>query len=295
MTGYDAIVASEVAQITTDITGKDTANSIDPADVGNNMVNTPTNLIPFINKINNFTVYTGTADPSSGLGEEGDYYYQTNGGTSLGVWRRDVEDWAFQCEVPLGVSYQDGIITGLRTQLIVDYVNVTSGSWAINSLIYSKSTPTAITFDVAEIGSDRIDTIYANALNQVLYLAGSPSGIPVKPTLPANTIEVDSIYVPADGTGNPYLFSAGSDITPSTTNYDIDRTQSNLETDGTMLLELPAKRVPVGIRIDYDYTATGGGIGTKNLSPNWENGILYGFDAPDLGGLNIQVITIKIQ
>lgn len=211
MTGYDAVADSEILQITNDITGKSDENSIDPADVGNNMASIPDGLRPFIAKINDFMTYTSTGVPSNGLGVEGDYYYRTNGGVNIEVYRKNTLTWDLQCTIPLGISYQDGIIIGLRTQIDVpaNSVSVTAGNWAINNVIYSKSIPTFLTYDAPEVGSDRIDTIYANTSGQILLETGAPSGSPVKPVLPVDTIEVDSIYVPASGTGDAYLFSAG--------------------------------------------------------------------------------------
>jgi len=211
MTGFEATKTSRNDAVNTDIVGKDTVNSIDPADVGNNIIENLNALTPFIEAINNFTFYNGTANPNDANGVEGDVYQQTNGGSSITIWRKTTTNWVIQDVLPLGITFQNGIITGLRTQLFLDTlsVNVTSGSWAIGNVIYSKAIPTVINYDAPEVGSDRIDTIYADTNGDILYLAGSPSGSPVKPTLPVDTIEVDSIYVPADGTGSAYLFSAG--------------------------------------------------------------------------------------
>ncbi len=212
MTGYQAVIDARTAAITTDITGKNTVNSIDPADVGNNMVTDLEVLKPFIDAINAFTIYTGTTNPLDALGVENDEYWQTNGGTSFVVWRKTTTTWAVQATIPLGISYNDGIIIGLRTQIDIasESVSVSAGNWAIDNVIYSKAIPTVLNYDTPVVGSDRIDTIYANTLGQILYLEGAPSGSPVKPALPVNTIEIDSIYVPALGAGDAYLFSAGA-------------------------------------------------------------------------------------
>lgn len=214
MTGFDATKTTRNNAVNDDIVAKDTVNSIDPADVGNNIIQNLEALTPFIEAINNFTFYNGTSNPNDANGVEGDVYQQTNGGSSITIWRKTTTTWVIQDILPLGITFQNGIITGLRTQLFLDTlsVNVTSGSWAINNIIYSKAIPTVINYNAPEVGSDRIDTIYSDTNGDIIYLAGSPSGTPVKPTLPANTIEVDSIYVPAIGTGSAYLFSAGEGV-----------------------------------------------------------------------------------
>ena len=214
MTGFDAAADSEIVVINESIIGKDTPNSIEPADVGDMGVAILNLLKPFIGNINAFAIFTGTPNPLDTLGAENDIYFQTNGGVSIVVWRKTTTSWEVQATVPLGVSYQDGIIIGLRTQLFLETlsVNVTSGSWAINNVIYSKGTPTILNYNTPAIGSDRIDTIYATTAGTILYIAGAPSGTPVKPNLPANTIEVDSIYVPASGTGDAYMFSSGTGV-----------------------------------------------------------------------------------
>lgn len=212
MTGFDPQADSYILQVNNDVVGQTTANSIDPGDVGSIGINLANIVRPYIAKINNFTFFTGTGLPLPAQGAEGDYYLRTNGGTSIGFYRRDTTDWSLQMTLPLGIAYNDGIIVGLRTQIDVPTtsVNVSAGNWAINNSIYGKSSPTVLNYDAPEVGSDRIDTIYADTIGNILYLAGSPSGSPVKPTLPANTIEVDSIYVPSQGTGSAYLFSAGT-------------------------------------------------------------------------------------
>lgn len=211
MTGWDAFKTSYNATVNTDVVGQTTPNSVDTADVGNIGIDLADGLEPFIDKINAFVFFTGTSVPSDLDGDENDVYVQTNGGVSLVIWRKTTTTWAVQATVPLGISYQDGIIIGLRTQIDVpaNSVSVTAGNWAINNVIYSKSIPTFLTYDAPEVGSDRIDTIYANTSGQILLETGAPSGSPVKPVLPVDTIEVDSIYVPASGTGDAYLFSAG--------------------------------------------------------------------------------------
>lgn len=234
MTGYQPVLTNYIQGVNNDVVGKIDVNSVDTADVGNVGINLGNILTPFIGAINNFVFYTGTANPDSTLGIENDVYAQTNGGTSLVLWRKNTTSWVVQSTIPLGISYQDGIIIGLRTQIDLDTrsVSVSSGNWAINNIIYSKGTPTFITYNVPETGSNRIDTIYANTSNQILYLAGAPSATPVKPTLPADTIEVDSIYVPASGTGSAYLFTQGTSNNVSTT----IRTEIPITADGDFVI-----------------------------------------------------------
>lgn len=291
MTGFDATKTSRNDAVNTDIVGKDTVNSIDPADVGNNIIENLEALTPYINAINAFTFYSGTANPNDANGVEGDIYQQTNGGSSITIWRKTTTNWVVQDVLPLGITFQNGIITGLRTQLFLDTlsVNVTSGSWAIGNIIYSKAIPTTINYDAPVVGSDRIDTIYADTNGDILYLSGAPSGSPSKPALPANTIEVDSIYVPASGTGSAYLFSAGTANDYPNPISDVIKTNDDVDIDGFINYELPTGKTIIGVRIDQVLSSVAKVI---NLWPSYEDGIIYGFtklDSPDT-----QTITIKI-
>jgi len=114
MTGFDAIKTARNSAVNTDIVGKDTPDSIDPADVGNNIIENLNALTPFMDAINAFTFYTGTANPADVLGVENDVYIQTNGGTTLVFWRKTTSTWAVQATIPLNIAFQNGIITGLR-------------------------------------------------------------------------------------------------------------------------------------------------------------------------------------
>lgn len=57
----------------------------------------------------------------------------------------------------------------------------------------------------------------------------------------------------------------------------------------------PSGNIPLGIRIDYNYTSSGGGIGVKNLTVNAENDILYGFENPSFGTQTIRIFSSAIN
>jgi len=56
----------------------------------------------------------------------------------------------------------------------------------------------------------------------------------------------------------------------------------------------PADNAPFVVRIDYDYTSSGGGVGYKNLMPSFDNDIIYGFEDPALGTQTIRVFSTNI-
>ena len=289
MTGFDATKTTRNNAVNDDIVAKDTVNSIDPADVGNNIIQNLEALTPFIEAINAFTIYTGSDNPNDANGVEGDEYWQTNGGVSLRVWRKTTTNWVIQTVIPLGISYQDGIIIGLRTQMLgFDSVQVTSGSWAIGNVVYSKAIPTILAFEPAEIGSDRIDLIYADKLGQVLYLEGAPSGTPIKPDLPADTIEVDAIYIPASGTGLPYLFSSGT-ANEVPTNPTVTANQADLIDDGFGGLYLPASLPSGFVPANYAIINKIGVITYQPISLSLDGTTFTGFLDND-----VQTITIKL-
>jgi len=56
----------------------------------------------------------------------------------------------------------------------------------------------------------------------------------------------------------------------------------------------PADNTPFVVRIDYDYTISGGGTGYKNLFPSFDNDIIFGFEDPALGTQTIRVFSTNI-
>lgn len=250
MTGYVPLRDSYITQVNTEVVGKEDENSVDTGDVGNVGIVLANLLTDFIANINNFVFYTGTGVPADALGNENDVYVRTNGGVSLAIWRKDTTTWNLQATIPLGVSYPDGILVGLRTQIDTDALAVTiaSGAWSISNATYQKATQTVLNYDPQPLGVNRIDTIYADTSNAINIIAGATSATPVKPTLPANTIEVDSIYVPADGTGLPYLFSGGDSGSSGLTKTVINKLGSDVVSDE---IDLSAETLPTDAMVYF--------------------------------------------
>lgn len=291
MEGYESIRDGFILQVNNNIVGKSTPDSIDPSDVGGSDIDLATLLTDFIGKINNFDIDNGTLAPIDAIGEEGDYYVQTNGGVSLKFFRKGSSSWDLQSEIPLGVSYEDGIISGLRTFIDTGALSVEAvkGSWAINNSLYSKSTSTFINYDSQPVGVNRIDTIYANTSGQILYIAGAPSSTPVKPTLPANTIEVDSIYIPASGTGTPYLFSSGGSTNSDSSVTSRTFNNGDIDVDGNLSFSVPEGKTIIGADITQ---IIGGNPVRSNIFPSYDATKIYGFNK--LVDPDTQTIILKI-
>jgi len=231
MNGYNSLKDSYILQVNNDVVSKETANSVDTGDVGTIGIALATLLTDFIAAINSFSFFTGTANPTGAIGSlEGDIYVQTNDGVSLIFWRRGVSAWFEQCTIPLGISHPDGVVSGLRTQIDTASLSteVAKGAWAISNVVYTKTTSTGLSYDAQPIGVSRIDLIYANSLGSIQILTGASSSSPVKPTLPVNTVEVDSIYIPADGTGLPYLFSGSGNSSSGVGKTIINKTGADV-------------------------------------------------------------------
>jgi len=56
----------------------------------------------------------------------------------------------------------------------------------------------------------------------------------------------------------------------------------------------PADNTPFVVRVDYDYTGSGGTVGYKNLFPSFDNDIIFGFEDPALGTQTIRVFATNI-
>ncbi|MNR05018.1 hypothetical protein D3C85_1210200 [compost metagenome] len=140
-------------------------------------------------------------------GQPNDIYFKSNL-NEIGIYRNENGSWQLKSSIPLGVAYPDGIIIGLRASISAYIVTVSPGTWAISNASYSKSTQTQLTVDPKDLNYGRYDLIYANTAGQVLLLKGVASNVPAKPALPANSILVDYVYVPA--TGSPFLLSGSA-------------------------------------------------------------------------------------
>jgi hypothetical protein len=95
----------------------------------------------------------------------------------------------------------NSIISGLTLTLTNDStVVVSTGTWRINNVNYSKGTTTTFNLITRDSVYSRYVTFYANTSNQVLSINGVLSPDPIEPTLPANTIRIGSALITPTGT-----------------------------------------------------------------------------------------------
>lgn len=189
-------------QVNADISTQTDPDSITPDLVGSIGVDLADILLGELPKINNFDVKAGAAIPTGG---QDTFMYFRGTLSGIEIYRKIGAIWTLLGTIPLGITYPDGILSGLRTSLASNIVTVTPGSWAISNVKYNKNTQTQFTLAAKDVNFDRWDLIYANKLNQILILTGIATLIPVKPTIPVDCLEVDYVYIPA--IGSPYLLA----------------------------------------------------------------------------------------
>lgn len=189
----------------TNVAQETDANSLDPSTIADLGIDLADILIDELPKQNRFGITASNADPVGGNDTDLHYKAILNG---IEIYRNIVGVWTLMGTIPLGLSYPNGILIGLRTSIQNNIVTVTSGTWSISNIRYTKATQTQFTLAPKDASFDRWDLIYAGTNNDVLIITGTPTLVPDKPVLPANTIEVDYAYIPA--VGDPYLLSGGS-------------------------------------------------------------------------------------
>lgn len=99
-----------------------------------------------------------------------------------------------------GSGSADGILSGLSLSAVSLDVAVSSGSWRIAGVIYATTSETDLILPAADPSNNRIDLIYANNDGAIHSLTGTVAVDPVKPSLPANSIEVGFVLVTPTGT-----------------------------------------------------------------------------------------------
>ena len=189
-----------IEQVTTVISQETQPDTLDPNTIGDMGTDLADILYDYLPNQNRFVVTAGTASPTGG-GDTDIYYRGVAGG--IEVYRNILGTWTLLATIPVGFTLPDGILVGLRTSVAADVVTVTSGAWSIANAKYAKSTQTQFTLAAKDANFDRWDFIYADENDDVLILTGTATSTPVKPAIPANTIEVDYIYVPAVGLAYP--------------------------------------------------------------------------------------------
>lgn len=204
MANYTADKTAYNAAIDNDISTQTGANTIPPEVVGAGYTDLANLLEPYINAINNQAILSGSTVPSSLIGADLDLYYRSQP-TYFELYRKEAGTWVLKVNVPFSVTLPEGNLT---VQTSIDGLNViaTKGGWVIANTVYSKATQTGITVAAADLNFYRHDIIYADTLNNIQYLQGTASASPVTPSLPADTILIDEVVVPASSSGfEPYL------------------------------------------------------------------------------------------
>lgn len=195
------------AAINTDISTQTTPNSIPPEVVGAGYTDLADLLEPYINAINNQALLFGTGVPSDLVGQDLDLYFQQT--NPINLYRKLSGSWVLQGSLPIDFTLPEGNLS-VMTSITGFTVTASRGGWVINNTVYQKATQTLITVTGADANLDRYDLIYADELNQILYLQGTASVSPVVPSLPADTTMIDTVIVPSVASNNtPYLVFGG--------------------------------------------------------------------------------------
>lgn len=206
--GYSADKTAYNAAINAAITTQTAPNTIPPEEVGGGYTDLANLLEPYINAINNQSLLFGTAVPSSGLGTDLDLYFRQ--GNPIMIYRKTAGSWILQGSLPLGFTLPDGNLT-VQTSIADFTASASAGGWVISGTVYNSTTQTQLTLDAADVNYYRHDNLYATTAGTILYQAGTATASPVAPTLPANTILIDTAIVPSVSSGfAPYLQNGGN-------------------------------------------------------------------------------------
>lgn len=288
-------VAAFKAATDTNITTKDTPNSI-PPDVVGDALNDLADLLETYYGVT-FNVLTGTGVPNDADGADSDLYFRNN--NPLEIYQKEAGAWgAPKATIDLGIVFPDGPLIGLLTRLSGMVVTVTAGGWTINNVIYRKATETQFTLGAADANFGRYDLIYADENDDVLILAGTAASTPAIPTLPADCIMIDVAFIPAASSGNPaYLLYGTNSNTDAAGKYVISKTEADLVATGggNWYLELTdsgGAALPANVR---PYSISVNQAGVESPVPalvyndaGWDHPRIYGF--PD--SANAQAITV---
>lgn len=225
-------------------------DSIEPSTVGDILKQMLDETAVLVEPINNQNYFSGSGIPSSGVGENLDLYYRLQ--NPVDIYRKEAGAWVLKVSIPLGFTFADGPLIGLRTTFFVNYIAVTYGQWSIDGILYSKSTRTEFTITPADPLLERTDIIYAsNSDDSISYLAGTPGFDPV---LPANSVLIDTLYVPPVVSGqSPYLLLGNVLGEVAIDKTVLSFTEADLETDGD-LFYLPVDTSKTIIEAKYKKT-----------------------------------------
>lgn len=220
----DLLIAYK-AQVNVDVAQQVDANTIDPDTVANIGIDLANILQDELPKQNRFVIGSGTASPSGGA--DTDLYFKALS-NAIEVYRNIEGTWTLLATIPLDIALPDGILVGLRTSITGSLVTVYPGAWAINNAKYEKYTQTQFTLAASHASFDRWDLIYADANDDILIITGTPTLVPVEPTLPADCVIVDYAYIPAVGV--PYLLGGQNNTSTAYNNTTVQLTAPELNT-----------------------------------------------------------------
>lgn len=106
------------ATVNTNVTSKTAINSIDPVDVGNVGTDLSATISPYMVKINQEGISSGTAAPLDINGSDGDRYYQNTGSTTI-EWRKEGATWVNKATIT-GTGGNKQTIVKSQADLIED-------------------------------------------------------------------------------------------------------------------------------------------------------------------------------
>lgn len=206
MANYTQLLTAFKTSVNQRIMVKNTADSIDPVDVGGSITDFADTILGALNSINEFNILGGLAAPTQGQGNEDDVYIQY--GTNLIFWKKDNNAWVSKVNASFGIDIPDGNIN-IQYRISGMTITVSSGVWYINNSRYQKTVQTQFTVPDADLNFDRIDAIFANNSNQIIYVSGTASANPdnTKPSTASNQIVIAYVYVPKSSSGQLPYFS----------------------------------------------------------------------------------------
>lgn len=236
MPNYAPQITAYNSEINTNITVKTAVNSIDPVDVGEGFTDLANLLLPIINQINEFNVLGGSTAPTSGMGVLNDVYFEF--GPSLKIYKKSATDWVLKVNGDLGINIVDGNIS-VQLTIIGSTVTSSSGNWGIDNTIYGKTLPDEYTVPTADENYDRIDGLFGNKSNAVVYEQGTASSTPTNPATPTDTVSIGYVYVPSQASGNGAYIIGGVPPIIATLQSVLDSGRVGDRMQITQSLEIP--------------------------------------------------------
>jgi hypothetical protein len=175
----------------------------------------------------------GETGPQGDIGPTGDQGVGVATGGATGQVLSKVSDADFDTEWvdvagAADIHAPDGIISGLGLSVVGDNVTVATGSWRIDDNVYQTLADTHLVLATADEINNRIDLIYANAIDTITLITGTAAANPVKPSLPTHCVEVGFALVTPSG--NETTPAPGADYLTKSQFIDVVGDKSELAT-----------------------------------------------------------------